>query len=289
VSPGADPDIAPIVSTDWLAGQINSPDIRVVDASWYLPASRRDPRAEFLAAHIPGAVYLDLDRVSDQTSSLPHMMPAPEQFAREVGSLGIGSAHHVVVYDGSGANLSAARAWYMFRVFGHDRVSVLDGGMGKWRKEGRPVEAGEARVSPARFTARFNPRMVQDIADLQSNLTRQGAQVVDARSPGRFSGSEPEPRPGLRGGHIPGSRNLPYGTLVSADGTLLPAAELVRRFQAAEVDLDRPIVTSCGSGVSACAILLALETLGHRDYAVYDGSWTEWGGREDTPVARGSE
>lgn len=287
MSSRADQSAPPIVSTDWLAGQINSPDIRVVDASWYLPASRRDPHAEFFAAHIPGAVFLDLDRVSDRSSPLPHMMPSPEEFAREVGGLGIGNHHHVVGYDGSGANLSAARVWYMFRVFGHNRVSVLDGGMVKWKQEGRPLESGEAPATQARFTARFNPGMVRDLAAVQSNLPGGGSQLVDARSPGRFAGTEPEPRAGLRGGHVPGSRNLPYASLVREDGTLLPAAELIERFRLAGVDLGRPVVTSCGSGVSACAILLALETLGHRDHTLYDGSWTEWGGREDTPVARG--
>jgi thiosulfate/3-mercaptopyruvate sulfurtransferase len=279
--------ISTIVSTDWLADHLPSPNLRVVDASWYLPATGRDAWNEYLAGHIPGAVFFELDALSRHDTSLPHMLPAPEQFAHAVGSLGIGDQHQVVVYDGSGANLSAARAWWMFRVYGHPAVAVLDGGLGKWRAEGRPMESDALTPLPVRFTARFDAGLVRTLSDMLANLADPGAQVVDARSSGRFQGGEPEPRPGLRGGHIPGSRNVPYSGLVSTDGTLLPPGELRLRFTDAGVDLTRPVVTTCGSGVSACQLLLALDLLGHQDHALYDGSWSEWGADPETPVARG--
>ena len=276
-----------IVSTDWLADQLRSPDLRVVDASWYLPAAGRDAWNEYLDGHIPGAVYFDLDSLSSHETPLPHMLARPEQFARAVGALGIGDQHQVVVYDGSGANVSAGRVWWMFRVYGHTDVAVLDGGLRKWRAEGRPVETDALTPLPAHFTPRFDGGLVRSVADMLDNLVDPSAQVVDARSVGRFQGEEPEPRPGLRPGHIPGSRNVPYASLVAADGTLLPPAELRRRFEQAGVDLSRPVVTTCGSGVTACQLLLALEVLGHGDHALYDGSWSEWGARQDTPVAKG--
>ena len=276
-----------VVSTDWLAENLRSPDLRVVDASWYLAAARRDAWNEYLAGHIPGAVFFDLDALSRHDTSLPHMLSAPEQFAHAAGSLGIGDQHQVVVYDDSGANLSAARAWWMFRVYGHPGVAVLDGGFGKWRAEGRPVESGALTPLPVPFTPRFDAGLVRNLFDMLANLSDPSAQVVDARSSGRFRGEEPEPRPGLRGGHIPGSRNVPYAGLVAADGTLLPPAELRLRFAHAGVDLSRPVVTTCGSGVSACQLLLALDILGHQDHALYDGSWSEWGADRETPVARG--
>lgn len=276
-----------IISTDWLADHLTSPDLRVVDASWYLPSSGRNAWDEFLTAHVPGAAFFDLDALSSHATTLPHMLAPPEEFARAVGALGIGDQHQVVVYDGSGANLSAARAWWMFRVYGHPRVAVLDGGFGKWRAEGRPTESDAITPVPARFTPRFHSDMLRDLSQVAAALADPVTQVVDARSTGRFQGDEPEPRAGLRGGHMPGSRNVHYAGLVAADGTMLPAAELRARFEAAGVDLARPVVTTCGSGVSACQLLLALELLGHRDHALYDGSWSEWGARQDTPVARG--
>jgi len=276
-----------IVSTAWLADNLRSPDLRVVDASWYLPAAGRDAWNEYLDGHIPGAVYFDLDALSSHETSLPHMLPLPEQFARAAGALGIGDQHQVVVYDGSGVNLSAGRIWWMFRVYGHTDVAVLDGGLKKWRAEGRPMETGALTPLPARYTPRLDAGLVRTLADLLDNLVNPVTQVVDARSAGRFQGEEPEPRPGLRPGHIPGSRNVPYTSLVAADGTLLTPAELRRRFEQAGVDLTRPVVTTCGSGVTACQLLLALDVLGHQDHAVYDGSWSEWGAHPDTPVARG--
>jgi thiosulfate/3-mercaptopyruvate sulfurtransferase len=276
-----------IVSTDWLDQNLGSPGLRVLDASWYLPATGRDAWREYLTAHIPGAVFFDLDVLSDHQTSLPHTLPPPEQFARAVGALGIGDSHQVVVYDGSGANVSAGRAWWMFRVYGHPEVAVLDGGFKKWCAEGRAVEPDAITPLPVSFTPRFDPAMVRSLSDLLENLADPGTQVVDARSSGRFQGVEPEPRPGLRPGHIPGSRNVPYTSLVRPDGTLLPPEELRSRFTEAGVDLTLPIVTTCGSGVTACDLLLALDVLGHRYHTLYDGSWSEWGGHPDTPVARG--
>jgi thiosulfate/3-mercaptopyruvate sulfurtransferase len=278
-----------LVPTAWLASRIGHPGLRIVDGSWYLPTSGRDARAEYLAAHLPGAVFFDLDALSDRRTPLPHMLPPADQFAEQVGALGIGDGDEVVVYDGSGANLSAARVWWMFRAFGHEGVAVLDGGLRKWRDEGRPLESGAVTLPAARFTPRGAPeKAVRDLASVRRIIEFNQAQIVDMRSAGRFAGTEPEPRPGLRSGHIPGSRNLPYNELVGSDGTLLPADALRRRLAAAGVDPARPVVATCGSGVSACALIHALHLLGHDQVTLYDGAWAEWGGRDDTPVASGA-
>ena len=236
-------------------------------------------------AHIPGAVFFDIDAIADRRTPLPHMLPRASEFAQGVGRLGIGSRDRVIVYDTRGVT-SAARVWWTFRVFGHDAVFVLDGGLPRWRAEARTVEAGSPTPRPRRFTARLRRSLVRDLAGMRQNVTTRKAQVLDARSRGRFAGTEPEPRAGLRSGHIPGSLNLPYDELYDKDGTILPADALRTKFEAAGLDLTRPVVTSCGSGITASVLALGLHVIGRPDVAVYDGSWTEWGGRDDTPVER---
>ena len=278
-------DLLPtVVSTEWLAARLGEPDLRVVDATFYLPHLKRDARAEFVQAHIPGAVFFDIDAIADPGTSLPHMLPSPEAFARAVGALGIGSGDRVVAYGGRNM-IASARVWWTFRVFGHDRVAVLDGGARKWKAEGRPIESGMPEPTPRRFTAGFRKELVADFGRMRANLEMPREQMLDARSEGRFVGTEPEPRAGLRGGHIPGSLNLPYDRVFrTEDDTLLPPEALKAAFSDAGLDLGRPVVTTCGSGVSAAVLTLGLYLLGRADAAVYDGSWTEWGGRTDTPV-----
>jgi thiosulfate/3-mercaptopyruvate sulfurtransferase len=273
-----------LVSTDWLAAHVRDADLRVLDGSWHMPQARRDPRAEFLGAHLPGAAFFDIDGIADRTNPLPHMLPTPDVFADAVGALGVGTGDRVVVYDTRGV-VSAARVWWTFRVFGHDAVAVLDGGLPKWKAEGRPLESGEAKPVRRVFHATPRPSLVRDLAAMRDNLTTAHEQVLDARSSGRFTAAEPEPRAGLRGGHIPGSLNLPSDTLLGPDGTLLPPGDLRKRFEAAGVDFTRPVTTTCGSGITASVLAFGLHLLGHPRVAVYDGSWTEWGGRADTPVA----
>jgi len=251
----------------------------ILDASWYLPQQHRDPRAEFLAGHIPGARRFDLDAASDPDSDLPHMLPAPAHAAATFGALGIGDAERVVVYDGSGVQMSAPRTWWMLRAMGHDQVRVLDGGWQKWRAEGRPVETGpEHLAEPRTFQARPMPALVRTREAVAAAVAAGTAQVVDARSAARFHGTVEEPRPGLRRGHIPGAKNLPFTDLVDPlAGTYLPATALRERLAGAGVDPHRPVIASCGSGVTACSLALALEISGHRGVSVYDGSWAEWG------------
>ena len=274
----------PVVSTDWLASRLGTRGLMVVDASWYLPGSGRDPRAEYLAGHIPGAVFFDLDASSDRTSPLPHMLPAAAEFAPRMAALGLSDTDHIVVYDDSGVNLSAPRVWWTFRAFGHQQVSVLDGGLAKWRREQRPMEAGAVVPAQGSFTARLDRAGVRDLAAVRDNLRTGAEQLVDMRSAGRFAGVEPEPRPGLRAGHVPGSLNLPFTDLVSSDGTMLPPDRLRLTLSQAGIDLSRPVIATCGSGTSACALLLSLDSIGHSRTALYDGAWAEWGGRSDTPV-----
>ncbi len=276
-----------LVSTEWLARHLNAPDIVILDASWHLPAAKRDARAEYLTTRIPGARFFDIDALSDPSSSLPHMLPPPAQFASGVKKLGVGDGKKIICYDSVGL-FSAARCWWMFKVFGHDDVAVLDGGLPKWLRDGHPTEDGTpAAVQERHFTPQFRAMMVRGIADVAKGLASGAIQVADARSGSRFRGEEAEPRPGVRPGHMPGARNVHYASLLAADGTLKPQAELAKAFTSAGINLEKPIVTSCGSGVTAGILTLALTELGTRDHALYDGSWTEWGA-SDQPLATGA-
>ena len=272
-----------LVSTEWLAEHLQAADLKVIDGSWYLPAEKRDAEAEYAAAHIPGAVFFDIDTIADTASALPHMFPDAAVFAAAVGGLGVSNRDRVVCCDGG--NMSAAgRVWWMFRAFGHERVAVLNGGARKWRREGRPMTDAPTEVVTGNFRAQDDPALVRTVADVLSVISSGEEQILDARSAGRFAGTAPEPRAGLRGGHMPGACNLPYTDLLAADGTMKPAGELAELFRKSGISLERPVVTSCGSGVSATVLLLGLHLLGHRGGSLYDGSWAEWGGRQDTPV-----
>jgi thiosulfate/3-mercaptopyruvate sulfurtransferase len=275
--------LATVVSTEWLAKHLGEPDLRVIDGTWHMPHLERDAHAEFKAAHIPGAVFFDIDRIADRATSLPHMLPTAAEFVEAVGALGIATDDRVIVYDARGV-VSAARVWWTFRAFGHDRVAVLDGGFRAWKAEGRPTAGGEPSPTRRHFRAALRPELVRDLDAMRRNVATRVEQVVDARSRGRFEGTEPEPRAGLRGGHIPGSLNLPYETLYRPDGTLLPPDALRSAFIDAGVDLGKPITTTCGSGITASVLALALHVIGRPEVAVYDGSWTEWGGRPETQV-----
>jgi thiosulfate/3-mercaptopyruvate sulfurtransferase len=275
-----------LVSTDWLAAHLGAPDLRILDASWYLPTEGRDPRAEFAGAHIPGARFFDIDEISDDASSLPHMAPPVEKFVSRVRALGIGDGHRIIVYDGSGI-FSAPRVWWLFRLFGKQDVAVLDGGFPKWRAERRPVEDGTPILRDRHFTARRDATLVRDVTQVAATVKLGDAQIVDARSPARFRGEEPEPRPGLRPGHIPGAHNLHYRNLLNPDGTMKDTAGLRAAFVAAGVDPAKPVVTTCGSGVTAAILSLALERLGSRAHALYDGSWAEWGAYPDLKIEQG--
>ena len=276
-----------LVSTDWLAKHLRDPELRVLDASWYLPAMARDAKAEYEAGHIPGARFFDIDEISDQRSNLPHMAPPPEKFISRMRAMGVGDGHQVVVYDGAGI-FSAARVWWTFRLMGKIDVAVLDGGFPKWKAEGREIEDMPPIVRDRHMTVSRQNQLVKDVTQVAHAAKLGEAEILDARSAPRFRGEAPEPRPGLRSGHIPGSKNVPFGDVLNADGTMKSPADLKAVFEGAGVDLKKPAITSCGSGVTAAVLSLALERIGHRNHALYDGSWAEWGMYDDLKVATGA-
>jgi thiosulfate/3-mercaptopyruvate sulfurtransferase len=276
-----------LTETDELARELDAPDLVIIDASWHMPAENRNAHEEYLSEHIPGAIFFDIDEIADTKSGLPHMLPPPEKFSSRMRSMGIGDGSRIVVYDSTGL-FSAARVWWTFRVMGVDDVSVLNGGLPKWKREGLPLASGPARSRTARhFTARRNLDLVRDVGDIKALLKDRSAEIVDARAADRFAGKAPEPRPGLRSGRIPGSHNLPFAKLLNKDGTLKTPPEIERLFEEAGVDLSKPVVASCGSGITASVLALALAEIGHRRTAVYDGSWSEWGADQSLPIETG--
>ena len=283
-SPADDPKT--LVSTAWLAAHRADPDLRLIDASWYLPDAGRDAKAEYAAAHIPGARFFDIDEITDQRSTLPHMAPPPEKFISRLRAMGIGDGHQVVIYDGSGL-FSAARVWWTFRLMGKTDVAVLDGGLPKWRAEGREIEDMPPIVRDRHMTVSRQNHLVKDVTQVAHAAKLGEAEIIDARGAPRFKGEVPEPRPGLRSGHIPGAKNVPYSTLLNADGTMKSTDALCAAFEAAGVNLSKPAITTCGSGVTAAVLSLALERVGHRNHALYDGSWAEWGMYDDLAVEKG--
>jgi len=284
----AQDDPRTLVSTDWLAAHLKDPDLRVLDGTWFMPSEGRDARAEYAQSHIPGARFFDIDEISDQRSELPHMAPPVEKFMSRMRAMGVGDGHQVVVYDAHGL-FSAARVWWLFRLMGQDNIAVLDGGFPKWVAEGRETEDMEPVIRDRHMTVRRQAHMIKDVTQVSAASKLGDWQILDARAPGRFRGDEPEPREGLRSGHIPGARNVHYRDLLDEDGTMKDADGLRAALSAAGADLSKPVITTCGSGVTAAIINLALERLGKTDHALYDGSWTEWGAFPTVPVATGDD
>lgn len=273
-----------LVETGWLAERLDDPDIRMIDATWHLPTVGRKGIEDYREGHIPGAVFWDIDAIADPSSSLPHMLPDEETFAGHMSALGVRNTDHVVVYDNVGM-MTSPRVWWCLRTFGHENVSLLNGGLIKWRADGHAITTEPPEIVPSNYTARLDRSAVRSLDDVSANLETGAAQVLDARGAGRFAGTDPEPRPECRSGHIPGSRNLPYTELIDPDSkTLRSADELRAALTGAGIEMDRPVITSCGSGVTACVLALGMHLVGKDDVAVYDGSWTEWGSREDTPI-----
>jgi thiosulfate/3-mercaptopyruvate sulfurtransferase len=275
-----------LVSTNWLGAHLKDPDLRIFDASWFLPGDPRDARAEYDAAHIPGARYFDIDDVADQRSELPHTVPPAEKFISRMRALGVGDGHQVVVYDSAGI-FSAARVWWMFRLMGKTDIAVLDGGFAKWQAEGRPTEDMPPIVRERHITVQRQAHLIKDVTQVAAASKLGDYEIIDARSPERFRGDAPEPREGMRAGHIPNSRNVHYASLLNDDGTMKSLDELRAIFKAAGVDLAKPVITTCGSGVTAAILSLALERIGHDRHALYDGSWSEWGMYDDLRIATG--
>ncbi|MGA9251246.1 MAG: 3-mercaptopyruvate sulfurtransferase [Roseobacter sp.] len=279
-------DPTTLVSTNWLAAHLKDPDLRLLDASWYLPEAGRNAKDEYDEAHIPGARFFDIDEISDQRSDLPHMAPPIEKFMSRMRAMGIGDGHQIVIYDGAGL-LSAARVWWLFKLMGFETVAVLDGGFPKWKAEGHALEDMPPMVRDRHMTVRFQNQLVRDVTQVSAASKLNDHVIVDARAAGRFRGDAPEPREGLRAGHIPGSRSVPFTTLLNKDRTMKSPEECRAVFEAAGVDLSKPVITTCGSGVTAAILALALERLGHRQWSLYDGSWAEWGMFPTVPVATG--
>ncbi|HEY0275824.1 MAG TPA: 3-mercaptopyruvate sulfurtransferase [Paenirhodobacter sp.] len=275
-----------LVSTEWLDAHLQDPDLRILDASWFMPGSERNAKAGFAAAHIPGARFFDIDEIADTRSALPHMAPPPEKFISRLRAMGVGDGHQVVIYDQTGI-FSAPRAWWTFRLMGKTAVAVLDGGLPKWIAEGRPVDDLPPVIRDRHMTVQRQPQLVQDVTQVARASKLGDHVIVDARAPERFAGTVPEPRPGLRAGHIPGARNLPFGRLINTDGTMKSPDEIRAAFEAAGVDLAKPVITSCGSGITASILAFGLERIGHHDWSVYDGAWAEWGMYNDLRVATG--